>query len=108
MSNKKQNQRPAKQSNRSLSSVLLKTLTKALQSGHATVSYVFVHKKLKNIHTENKSDQPITLEEEDIKSVLHTNLGPACLNIKDKSPEDLYNMLQDTKHDLGAAYFVLD
>lgn len=82
------------------STKLLQTLQKAITTKEASVSYVFVEERIQNIHS-NDLDKMQTVEK---TSMLHVNLTPEAL---DKTPNEIIKMLETTKNDLGAKYFIL-
>ena len=83
------------------STELLKTLQKAINTLEATVAYVFVNERISNVHTNNLEDMK-TVE---VKSILHVNLPVQSL--EKKTPNDIISMLETTKSDIGADYFII-
>ena len=80
------------------STQLLKNLQKALTTKEASVTYVFVEKRSIGIHSED-------IKDEERISRLHVNLPIESLT--DKTPNELLKMLETTRWDLGANYFIL-
>ena len=101
MSTTKKNKYSVKKSSGVESTKLLKTLQKAIITGEASVSYVFVEERIKNIHAFKLSD----MESYKTTCMLHVNLPQESL--EKKTPNQIIEMLETTKNDLGADYFIL-
>ena len=99
--NKKKQNTVKKLSNGIQSTELLKTLQKAILTLEATVSYVFVDERISNVHS-NDLKKMETLEN---KAMLHVNLPAASL--EGKTPNEVVHMLETTRWDLGAKYFII-
>lgn len=99
--NKKKQNTVKKLSNGIQSTELLKTLQKAILTLEATVSYVFVSETIQNIHSNDLKKMNVVEE----KSMLHVNLPSASL--EDKTPNEVVHMLETTRWDLGAKYFII-
>lgn len=103
----------AKNSNSSSSPKLLQVLQKILRNGGGSVSYVFVSNRFKRQNFVNKQGfMDFTLEPEQIKAVQHMSISTQALEGQKpgilKSVQDLFDMFQTTKWDLGADYFIID
>lgn len=83
------------------STELLKTLQKIINTLEGSVSYVFLDERIQNIHATDLKDMKTV----DVKSMLHVNLTEQSLF--KKSPNDIIQMLETTKEDLGANYYIL-
>lgn len=79
------------------STQMLKLLQKAIATKEASVSYIFVNERI-----DLNSPDMDTYEE---VSRLHVNLPAEAL--EKKTPNDIIRMLETTKSDLGANYFIL-
>ena len=88
-----------KSSNGVQSKGLLQTLQKMILEKSGSVSYIFKDTRISNIHSNDLKD----LEEYQIRSVLHTNLGFQAID--GKSPNDLIHMFETTRISLGAQEF---
>ena len=66
-----------------------------------SVSYFFVAERIDNIHSHDMTD----LESVQKKSVLHVSLGNQAID--EKTPNELIQMFETTKWDLGAKYFTV-
>lgn len=103
----KQQQTSKKKSIRGLSPKLLQTLTKLLVNKSGSISYVFLSEKTKKVLEEGGG-----YNEEPIKSILYTKIGPEMLQGEKpgtwKTEEELLNLFHSIKHDLGASYFIVD
>lgn len=99
--NKKKKNTVKKSSNGIQSTELLKTLQKAILTLEATVSYVFVSEKISNVHSNDLKKMNVIEE----KSILHVNLPASSLF--EKTPNEVIHMLETTKWDLGAKYFII-
>lgn len=102
-----------KKSNDQSSPKLLQALRKIMVNGGGSVSYVFVSNRFKRKNFVNKEGKlDFVLEPEQIKSVQHVSISAQALEGNKpgtlKSPQDLIEMFQTTKWDLGADYFILD
>lgn len=103
----------AKQSNNDSSPKLLQALQKIIRNGGGSVSYIFISNRFKRKNFVNKQGfSDFILEPEQVKAVQHINISTQALEgVKPgtmKSPQDLIEMFQTTKWDLGADYFILD
>ena len=99
--NKKKQNTVKKSSNGIQSTELLKTLQKAILTQEATVSYVFVDERVANVHSQDLKDMTSI----ETKSMLHVNLSAVSLG--GKSPNEVIHMLETTRWDLGANYFII-
>lgn len=98
------------------SSKLLQALQKLLRNEGGSVSYVFVTERLSRKNFTNKQgEKDFTMEPSEVRSTLHNNISKEALMSNDpkrygslKTEEELLEMFQSTKVDLGASYFVLD
>lgn len=101
ISNKKSKNTP-NNSKSVLSSKLLQALNKMLKNGGGSVSYVFLSDRY-NIKTGEIYTE---------KSVIHTKIADQALQGQKpgalKSPEELVQMFQTTKWDMGADHFIVD
>ena len=103
----------AKQSNNQPSSKLLQALRKIMSNGGGSVSYVFIDTRYKRKNFVNKQGfSDFILEPEEVRAMQHVIISPQSLEGQKpgtlKSPQDLLEMFQTTKWDLGADYFILD
>lgn len=91
-----------KASNGTQSKELLKTLQKIINQESGSVSYIFIEERIENVHS-NKLKE---LTEKQNKSTLYVNLNKQA--IENKSPNELIQMFETTKWDLGAKYFIVN
>lgn len=80
---------------------LLQTLQKIINTQEGSVSYVFVDERIENVHADELKDMK-TIQ---VKSMLHTNFTEQALY--KKSPNDILQMLETIKEDIGADYYIL-
>lgn len=88
-----------KHSSRGISSGLLKALQKLSNNKSGSISYVFVDSRVENIHSEK-------IVEKKVQSILHNQISEAA--IEGKTLQQLLEMFQTTKNDLGASHFIID
>lgn len=103
----------AKKSNSQPSTKLLQALKKIMSNGGGSVSYIFVSNRYKRKNfVDKKGHMDFVLEPEEIRAMQHVIISPQALEGNKpgtlKSPQDLIEMFQTTKWDLGADYFILD
>ena len=103
----------AKQSNSESSPKLLQALQKIMKNGGGSVSYIFISNRFKRRNFVNKQGYAdFVLEPQQVKAVQHMSISTQALEGQKpgtlKSPQDLIDMFQSTKWDLGADYFILD
>lgn len=101
MKQNKNKQYSVKKSSGGQSKELLKTLQKMIAQKSGSVAYHFVSERIDNIHSHDPKD----LEGVQKKSVLHVSLGHQAID--EKTPNDLIQMFETTKWDLGAKYFTV-
>ena len=113
MSNTNTKRSFSKQSKETTSPKLLQALRKIMLNGGGSVSYIFVSNRYKRKNFVNKQGfSDFILEPEEVRAMQHVIISPQSLEGNKpgtlKSPQDLLEMFQTTKWDLGADYFVLD
>lgn len=86
----------------------LKTLQKMLLERAGSVTYIFSDTRITNIHADKLKD----MKEVEERGMLHVNLNPKSFEGKTpgslKTPNELIEMFETTKADLGAKSFVLN
>lgn len=78
---------------------LLKTLTKIINSKHGSINFVFISKRISNIHSNNIND----MKEIEVKSFQNLKLTRHAL--EGKKPNDLIWMAECIRNDIGADRF---
>ena len=90
-----------------LSPVILKSLQNIFNGEPGSVTYVFQHPRIKFTKEEPKGVQYNEL------SMLHTSVQPSVImkeirgRLHRRTMQDVLEVFDDTKEDLGAAYFIL-